>query len=514
VKAADHRDGNVGAGPAEVSRGRSTGGDHGAGKGRTPGERNPGQAGDDRGNRSHPANAGLLGSGEAVSSAEPLAERSDRLASADGRAQPVRAEGLWERMLSRQNLERALRQVERNKGAPGVDGMTVAELRPWLKTHWPVLRMLLDEGHHRPQPVRRVTIPKADGGERELGVPTALDRLIQQAIAQVLTPIFDPGFSKRSFGYRPGRSARQAVNAAREYVTDGYRWVVDVDLERFFDRVQHDVVMARVARRVGDRRLLRLIRRYLEAGVMVEGVKQPSAEGTPQGSPLSPLLSNIMLDDLDRELERRGHRFVRYADDVRVHVRSERAGKRTLAGLTEFIEKRLKLRVNRKKSSVRQATQATVLGFGFCNRPGGKVGIRIDPKALQRMRWRLRRLTGRSWRISMEERIRLVNRYITAWCAYFGLAETPSVFEEVDRWLRRRLRQVRWKEWKHPRTRWRNLRKLGIPDRQARQWAGSESGYWRMAGSAPLHRALPNSYWEALGLQTFSGHWRQLRFAW
>ena len=395
AKAVDRRNGNGAADLAEVSRGHSTGRDHDAGKGRTPGERNPGLAGDGRDNRSHPANAGLA-EGKAVNPAEPPAERSDRSAPTGGKAQPVRIEELWEAMLSRQNLERALRQVERNKGAPGVDGMTVAELRPWLKTHWPAIRMLLDEGHYRPQPVRRVTIPKPDGGERMLGVPTALERLIQQAIAQVLTPIFDPGFSKNSFGYRPERSARQAVNAAREYVRDGYEWVVDVDLERFFDRVQHDAVMARVARRVGDRRLLRLIRRYLEAGVMVEGVKQPSAEGTPQGSPLSPLLSNIMLDDLDRELERRGHRFVRYADDVRVHVRSERAGERTLAGLTEFIEKRLRLKVNPKKSTVRRAAQATVLGFGFLYGKDGKVGIRVDPKALERMRQRVRKLTGRS----------------------------------------------------------------------------------------------------------------------
>lgn len=511
MKAADHRDGNDAADPAEVSRGHSTGGDREAGKGRTPGERNLGLAGDDHGNRSHPANAGLTGSGEAVNPAEPPAERSGRPAPAGGKAQPARM-GLWERMLSRQNLVRALRQVERNKGAPGVDGMTVAELRPWLKTHWPAIRMLLDEGHYHPQPVRRVVIPKPDGGERELGVPTALDRLIQQAIAQVLTPIFDPGFSKHSFGYRPGRSARQAVNAAREYVTDGYKWVVDVDLERFFDRVQHDVVMARVARKVGDRRLLRLIRRYLEAGVMVEGVKQPSAEGTPQGSPLSPLLSNIMLDDLDRELERRGHRFVRYADDVRVHVRSERAGERTLTGLTEFIEKRLRLKVNRKKSTVRRAAQATVLGFGFFYR-GGKVGIRVDPRALQRMRQKVRRLTGRSWRISMEERIRLVNGYLTSWSAYFALAETPSVFEDVDRWLRRRLRQVRWKEWKRPKARRHNLLKLGIPPRKAREWAGSGKGYWRVAGSF-LHNALPNSYWATMGLIALSDRWRQLRFAW
>lgn len=449
-----------------------------------------------------------------MSPAEPPAERSRHPAPGRGEARPVRVEGLWEQVFSRENLARALQRVERNQGAPGVDGRTTAQLRGWLHEHWPEVRGALEGGNYRPAPVRRVTIPKPDGGERELGVPTVLDRLIQQAIAQVLTPIFDPDFSEQSFGFRPGRSAQQAVRAAREHVAKGYEWVVDVDLDRFFDRVQHDVLMAKVARKIGDRRLLRLIRRYLEAGIMVEGVKQASAEGTPQGSPLSPLLANIMLDDLDRELERRGHRFVRYADDLRVHVKSERAGERVLAGVTEFVERRLKLRVNRKKSSVRHAARARVLGFGFWYRRDGRVGLQVDPKALERMRWRVRRLTGRHWRIAMEERIRLLNRYIAGWVGYFALSELPSDFEKTDGWLRRRLRQARWKEWKRPRTRARRLLELGVPADDAYRWGFSGKGCWRLAGSLPLQIALPNQYWADLGLIGFQTRWRRLRHAW
>ena len=435
--------------------------------------------------------------------------RSGQPAQTDRKAQPAQVEDLWEVAFSRDSLVRALRRVESNRGAAGVDGMSVAELRPWLKDHWPEVRRALDEGTYQPAPVRRATIPKPDGGERELGVPTVLDRLIQQAIAQTLTPVFDPHFSERSYGFRPGRSAPQAVQMARGYVVAGLEWVVDVDLERFFDRVQHDALMARVARKVADKRLLRLIRRYVEAGVMVNGVKQASTEVTPQGSPLSPLLANIMLDDLDRELERRGHRFVRYADDIRVHVKSERAGQRVLDGLVEFIEKRLKLKVNQEKSSVKHAVKATVLGFGFYFRGEGAVGIRVAHKALERLRMRTQALTGRSWRISMPERIELLNRYIGGWCSYFAMAETSSVFEDLDKWLRRRLRQVRWKEWKRPGTRRRNLLALGVTPRKAREWAGSSKGCWRMSGSPALARALPNAHWQQLGLLGFSYYWRR-----
>jgi group II intron reverse transcriptase/maturase len=441
-------------------------------------------------------------------------ERSNQPVPAQEEAQPVRVQEPWESVFSRENLLRALQRVESNRGSPGVDGMTVAQLGPWLKLHWQEVRRALEEGRYRPAPVRRVSIPKPDGGERELGVPTALDRMIQQAIAQALTPVFDPDFSEQSFGFRPSRSAHQAVRAAREWVAEGYGWVVDIDLERFFDRVQHDVLMARVARKVADKRLLRLIRRYLEAGVMVNGIKQGTEEGTPQGSPLSPLLANIMLDDLDRELERRGHRFVRYADDVRVHVRSERAGKRVLAGVSEFLQRRLKLRVNKQKSSVRPAARASVLGFGFFYRGGGKVGIRVSRQALERLQWRVRKLTRRKWRIAMPERVALLNRYLRGWCAYFGLAETPSIFEALDKWLRRRLRQVRWVEWKGPQARRRNLGRLGIPWPEAQRWAGSRKGPWRLSSSPPLQRALANQYWSHLGLTAFGPTCRRLRNAW
>ncbi len=444
---------------------------------------------------------------------DPQAERSADPASPGTTPHPARAEGLWEDFLSRDNLARALRRVERNGGAPGPDGMTVAELRPHLKTAWTEIRGSLDAGTYRPAPVRRVLIPKPGGGERELGVPTVLDRFLQQALSQVLSPIFEPTFSDRSFGFRPGRSAHQAVNAARRAIEAGETWVVDVDLDRFFDRVSHDALMARVARRVGDRRVLRLIRRYLDAGVMVAGVKVATVEGTPQGSPLSPLLANIMLDDLDHELERRGQTFVRYADDLRVYVASERAAARVLDGVTAFVERRLKLKVNQAKSGVAPATVRGLLGFGFL-RGKGQVRVRLDPKAKHRLKVRLRQLTCRRRSIAMPVRLALLNRFLGGWSAYFALVETPSVFDEVDEWLRRRLRQVRWKEWKRYAARRRNLVALGIPDWQARQWAASRKGYWRLAGSAPLTRAMPNRYWTDLGLVPLSDRVRRLREHW
>lgn len=457
---------------------------------------------------------GPAGEAGTVRPSGPPAERSVGPASLATTPHPVRVDDLWERLLSRDNLARALRRVETNRGAPGPDGMTVEALRPHLKVAWPDLRGQLDAGTYRPSPVRRVMIPKPGGGERELGVPTVTDRFLQQALSQVLSPIFEPTFSDRSFGFRPGRSAHQAVLAARAAIEAGQAWVVDVDLDRFFDRVSHDALMARVARRVGDRRVVKLIRRYLDAGVLVSGVKIATVEGTPQGSPLSPLLANIMLDDLDHELERRGHAFVRYADDLRVYVASERAATRVLEGVTVFVEQRLHLRVNQAKSGTAPATVRGLLGFGFM-RHGGRVRVRLERKTKARLRARLRELTDRHRSIAMPVRLALLNRFLAGWAAYFALADTPSVFNEVDEWLRRRLRQVRWKEWKRFAARRRNLRALGIPDEHARMWAASRKGPWRMAGSAPLSRAMPIRYWAAVGLvplgvrvQRLREHWR------
>lgn len=442
----------------------------------------------------------------------PREERSDRPAPADPEAHPAATGDLWGKFLSRENLAAALRRVERNAGAPGVDGTTTEDLRPWLQDHWPEVRARLDAGTYRPQPTRRVTIPKPSGGERELGVPTALDRVIQQALSQELVPVFDPGFSERSFGFRPERSAHDAVKRAQRDIAEGHEYAVDLDLDRFFDRVQHDRLMAVVARRVTDKKVLKLIRRYLEAGVMADGVRQPTEEGTPQGSPLSPLLSNVYLDDLDRMLEQRGHRFVRYADDITIYVRSKRAAERVMGSTCEFIERRLKLRVNREKSAVGHATSRTLLGFGFLKR-GGEIKIRIDPRARKRAKDRLRKISSRRRGISMERRIISINRFSRGWTAYFALADTPSVFEELDEWLRRRLRQVRWKEWKRIRTKHRNLAASGIPDGKAWEWANSRLGYWRIAGSWVLTRSLTNAYWREQGLQGFTDPYRRLRDA-
>ena len=433
--------------------------------------------------------------------AEPSPARDEGGSSVEGGS-------VWERVLGGQNLAAALKRVEGNGGAPGMDGMTVQEMRPWLKAHWEGVRASLEEGSYRPKPVRRVEIPKPDGGVRLLGIPTVMDRLIQQAIAQVLTPLFEPRFSEHSYGFRPGRRAHDAVKAAQGYIEEGYDWVVDIDLEKFFDRVNHDKLMARVARVVKDRRVLKLIRRYLESGVMVNGVVMGTEEGTPQGGPLSPLLANIMLDDLDRELEKRGHRFVRYADDCNIYVRSRRAGERVMESVRSFLTTKLSLKVNERKSTVDRPWKLKLLGFSFYKRKG--VFVRVADKALDRFRSKVRQLTKRTRHGTLEQVIRDINEYTMGWIGYYRLSDARSVFEELDEWLRRRMRQLVWKRWKRGTTRWRELVKLGVPTGMAALGA-VKHGPWRMAATPVVNMALSNAYWQSQGLWSITARYHQLR---
>jgi group II intron reverse transcriptase/maturase len=406
---------------------------------------------------------------------------------------------LLEQVLDRQNLLLALKRVKANRGAPGIDGMTVKQLPDYLKEAWPAIREALLAGTYQPNPVRRVEIPKPGGGVRLLGIPTTLDRLIQQALAQVLGKLFDPQFSDHSYGFRPGRSAHQAVKAAQGYIREGRRYVVDVDLAQFFDRVNHDILMARVARRVEDKRVLRLIRRYLNAGVMLGGVCVRTEEGTPQGGPLSPLLANILLDDLDRELESRGHAFCRYADDCNIYVSSRRAGERVMESVKRYLQDRLRLVVNEAKSAVDRPWKRKFLGFSFTQRKD-KPAIRVAPHSLKRAKDRIRRLTWR-WRgQSLEHTREDLNAYLRGWGGYFSLTEAPSPLAALDEWTRRRLRAILWHQWKKPKARARNLIRLGIPPVKAWEWAYSGKKAWRMSGSPPLQRALDNTYWRAQGL--------------
>jgi group II intron reverse transcriptase/maturase len=401
---------------------------------------------------------------------------------------------LMEEIFAWVNVEEALRRVESNRGAPGVDGMRVEELRGHVERHWgETLQGLLD-GSYRPSPVLRREIPKGGGGVRQLGIPTVLDRMIQQAILQVLQPLMDPTFSEHSYGFRPGRSAHQAVRAAKGYVESGREWVVDIDLERFFDRVNHDVLMERLSRRIGDKRLLRLIRRYLEAGVLADGLRCETYEGTPQGGPLSPLLANVLLDEVDRELERRGHAFVRYADDCNVYVQSERAGERVMASLRKQYAK-LRLRVNESKSQVARARDRKFLGFRIRR---AKLGV--APSAKQELKQRVRALTRRTRGVPVPAVIEDLRKYLTGWRAYFGLAETPTVFAELERWIRRRLRLYLAYQWKQGPTAYRKLRQLGVPEQPALAVAAHLHRWWHTSQTLALSLAYPNHAFDALGL--------------
>jgi RNA-directed DNA polymerase len=412
-------------------------------------------------------------------------------------------EQLMEEVCERENCKQALARVKANKGSSGVDGMTVQQLPEFLKQHWPVTREQLLSGTYVPQPVKRVEIPKPDGGVRKLGIPTVLDRFIQQAVMQVLQRSWDRTFSQYSYGFRPGHSAHQAVEQAQQYIAAGYRWVVDLDLEKFFDRVNHDKLMAKIAERVSDKRLLKLIRAFLRAGVMEGGLVSPVDEGTPQGGPLSPLLSNIVLDELDRELERRGLRFARYADDCNVYVRSRRAGERVMESITRFITAQLKLKVNQQKSAVARPWERKFLGFSFTN--AGVPKRRIAPKAVDRFKGRVRELTRRTRGVSTERMAEELSRYLRGWIGYFGKCETPSVLEDLERWFRRRLRSAIWKQWKRGSVRFTELRKRGVGKDLAAQTAGSAHGPWRLANSPALSFALPNASFDSLGIPRLTG---------
>lgn len=417
---------------------------------------------------------------------------------------------LMEKIVEKANLKKALKRVQTNKGAAGTDGMKVEDLHPYLLEHWPKLESELLAGSYKPSSIKRVEIPKTGGGKRLLGIPTVLDRFIQQAVLQVLTPIYDPTFSERSYGFRPGKDAHQAVQSAKEYIAEGYSWVVDLDIEKFFDRVNHDILMGRIAKRIADKRLLKLLRLYLQAGVMVHGVVVDRHEGTPQGGPLSPLLSNILLDELDKELEERGHKFSRYADDCNIYVKSERAGKRVMDSVKSFLQRRLRLKVNEEKSAVTPAGVRKFLGFGFWFKKGVKIGIAKE--SVKKAKARIRFITKRSRGLSLETVIGRLNRFTLGWVAYFRISEGRSTLESMDTWTRRRLRCFKIKQWKkRSRTRFRELTKLGLGKDAAATFASSRKGWWKLSMTPQLSMAMPPSYFRNLGLIDALGRYRQLQ---
>ena len=405
---------------------------------------------------------------------------------------------LLEEVLERNNMLLALKRVISNKGSHGVDGMKIDELREHIKKHWDKIKAKILESKYNPSPVRRVEIPKVDGGVRLLGIPTVQDRLIQQAIAQILSRIYEPLFSNNSFGFRPRRGAKDAVTKSKQYINEGNRWVIDMDLEKFFDKVNHDILMGKLEKKIKDKRLLSLIRKYLKSGILINGVSVTSAEGTPQGGPLSPLLANIMLDELDKELEKRRHKFCRYADDNNVYVKSKRAGIRVMESMIKLIENKLKLKVNKDKSAVDFVSKRKFLGFSFYFAKGG-AEIRIHEKSIKRFKDKIKFYTNRNIGISMESRLKKLNQIMRGWINYYGIANAVAKLKELDKWIRRRLRACIWKQWKKISTRHRNLVKLGINKYKAWEYANTRKGYWRISKSPILSKSLNNKYLESLG---------------
>ena len=452
---------------------------------------------------------GISSGGSGRNPQDPVVCASSLTAIRDDSRQKSRQ--LMEEVVERENMFKALRRVEANKGSAGMDGISVGALRAYLREHWPRIKEELLDGRYEPQPVRKVEIPKPGGqGMRQLGIPTVVDRLIQQALNQVMQPIFDPDFSESSYGFRPTRSAHQAVLKAREYAAAGRRWVVDMDLEKFFDRVNHDMLMARLARKIGDKRVLKLIRRYLRAGAMDGGVVSPRTEGTPQGGPLSPLLSNILLDDLDKELEKRGHAFCRYADDCNVYVRSKRAGQRVLESITQFLAIRLKLKVNSEKSAVDRPWVRKFLGYSmtFHKQPRLKVAPAVADRMKSKLREIFRAARGRNIGRVIEE----LTPVLRGWVNYFRLAEVKGTFEELDGWIRRKFRCILWRQWKRVHTRAKNMMKQGLGEERAWRSATNQRGPWWNSGASHMNQCFPKSFFDRLGLVSLLNQLRKLQY--
>ncbi len=421
-------------------------------------------------------------------------------------------ENLLEKIVDKRNFFEAYKKVVANKGSCGIDGMKVDELLPFLQEHYETLKTDLLSGKYNPLPVKRVEIPKPNGGVRLLGIPTVIDRLIQQAINQVINPIFDKEFSNNSYGFRPGRSAHMALKQAQKHINEGYRYVVDMDLEKFFDNLNHDLLMHLVARKIQDKRVLKLIRKYLNSGVMLKGMLVKSENGAPQGGPLSPLLSNILLDELDKELERRGHRFCRYADDCNIYVKSKRAGDRVLKSITKFLGQKLKLKVNDEKSAVSSPTKRKFLGYSFYYGKGG-IKFRVHDKSYERLKEKIRNVTNRNVSMNFNYRIKKLNEIIVGWVNYFKLADMKSKLLELDQWIRRRLRACIWKTWKKVKTRFQNLMKLGVPRYKAWEFANTRKGYWRISNSPILNKTITNQRLINHGFKSLSSQYEKFRLS-